>query len=223
MAAKKTHGMSYTKEYACWRALKNRCINPKNVQFKDYGGRGITISDDWLKFENFYRDMGKCPKKYQIDRIDNNKGYCKENCRWTTRTVNSRNRRSATIYKIDSNMLVQQELIDKIGWTKTQFRWFKKKYGISWILEGYKNGTLPIKTNILLDKDELIGKKFGYWTVLNFISYTRGEGNRYLCRCECGIEKEVVGYYLRSGKSTQCHKCAYKNQKNKPNPKKAVE
>ncbi len=220
MAPKKTHGMCNSKEYKCWRAFKNRCLNIKNVQYKDYGGRGITVCNEWLKFENFYSDMGPCPKDHQIDRIDNNKGYCKENCRWTTRIVNSRNRRSATIHKVDSEEMVQQELIEKIGWNKHQFRWFRKRYGIAWILEGFKNGTLPIRTNESVDKNEIIGKKIGKWLVLKFISYTRGEGNRYLCRCECGLEKEVVGYYLRSGKSTQCRRCAYENQENKPKPKK---
>lgn len=220
MAPKKTHGMSHTKEYACWRALKNRCTNKKNIQYKDYGGRGITICEKWMRFENFFNDMGFCPDGYEIDRINNSEGYCKDNCRWTTKTINSRNRRSTKIHKIDSEKLVQQELIDKIGWSKDQFRWFYKRYGISWILENYKNNTLPEKSNISVDKDEILGKTFGKWFVLKFISYTRGEGNRYLCRCECGLEKEVLGYYLRSGKSTKCRQCAYSHQENKPNPSK---
>lgn len=219
MAPKKTHGMSHTKEYRCWRAFKNRCLNPKNIQYKDYGERGITVSEDWMKFENFYKDMNECPEGYEIDRIDNNQGYSKENCRWTTKKINSRNRRSTSKHRIESDELVQQELIEKIGWTKNQFRWFRKRYGLSWILDGFKNGTLPERTNHSINKDEIIGKTIGKWTVLEFISYERGEGNRYLCKCECGLEKEVIGYYLRSGKSTQCRKCSYKNQKNKPNPK----
>ncbi len=194
----------------------------KNIQYNDYGGRGITISDEWMKFENFFSDMGLCPDGFEIDRIDNNKGYCKENCRWTTKKVNSRNRRSSKKHKIYSEDVVQQELIDKIGWTKNQFRWFKMKYGISWILEGFKNDTLPERTNNPIDKDEIVGNKIGKWTVIKFVSYKRGEGNRYLCKCECGTEKEVVGYYLRSGKSTQCRRCSYANQKNKSNPCKSM-
>lgn len=220
MAPKNKHGMSKSKEYKCWAGFKGRCLNPENIQYKDYGGRGITVSDEWLDFKNFYSDMGECPEGYQIDRINNNRGYCKENCRWTTRTINSRNRRSAATHKINDQEMVQQDLIDKIGWTKNQFRWFRDRYGLSWVLDGFKNGTLPDRSNISVDKDELIGKTIGKWLVLKFISYIRGEGNRYLCRCECGLEKEVVGYYLRSGKSTQCRKCSYKNQENKPNPKK---
>ena len=220
MAPKKTHGMSYTAEYACWRALKNRCLNSKNIQYKDYGARGITICERWLKFENFFEDMGNRPEDCEIDRINNEQGYYKENCRWTTKKVNARNRRTTKKHRIDTSELVQQELLEKIGWTKNQFRWFFKRYGIEWILDNFKNGTLPERSNISVDKDEVIGKQFGKWSVLQFISYKRSEGNRYLCRCECGIEKEVVGYYLRSGKSTGCRQCAYKNQVNKPKPKK---
>lgn len=217
MAPKKTHGLSHSKEYRCWRAFKNRCTNIKNVQYSDYGGRGIDICERWLTFENFYEDMGACPDGYQIDRIDNNKGYSKENCRWTTGKINSRNRRSATIHKIDKESIVQQELIDKIGWSKTQFRWYRRKHGISWILDNFKDGTLPDRVNQSLEKDDLLGKTFGSWTVLQFICYKKSDGNRYLCKCNCGIEKDVIGYHLRVGKSTQCRKCAYENQTNKPN------
>lgn len=213
--------MSHTKEYACWRALKNRCLNAKNSQYKDYGGRGITISESWMKFINFFEDMGICPEGYEIDRIDNNRGYCKENCRWATNKLNARNKRNNKNHLVRSKYIVQQELIEAIGWTKNQFRWFVKKNGISWVLENYKNNTLPKRTNFSLNKDELVGKKLGKWTVLSFVGYKKSDGNRYLCQCECGLEKEVVGYYLRTGKSTQCRLCAYKNQVKKPNPKKS--
>lgn len=81
----KTHGMRNTPEYAVWRAMKQRCNDPNHKDYKNYGGRGISICERWLNFfENFYSDMGEKPKpkrKYSIDRIDNEKGYYKENCR----------------------------------------------------------------------------------------------------------------------------------------------
>lgn len=77
-----------------WNGMKQRCYNPKNNGFKDYGGRGITICEEWHTFEPFFL---WCLKRYKpglsIDRIDNDKGYSPENCRFTTPAVQRKNRR----------------------------------------------------------------------------------------------------------------------------------
>lgn len=90
-----SHGMYRTTTYKTWRSMKERVLNPLNSNFKNYGGRGITICDEWKNsFLAFYRDMGPRPSKnHSIDRIDNEKGYSKENCRWATKTEQSRNQR----------------------------------------------------------------------------------------------------------------------------------
>ncbi len=83
-----------SKVYEVWHGIIGRCTNFKDKRYNNYGGRGITVCKQWMKFENFLEDMGEVPKGYQIDRIDNDKGYCRKNCRWTTAKLNSRNKRN---------------------------------------------------------------------------------------------------------------------------------
>ena len=99
---KSFHGDDRNKHplYTTYRLLKDRCLNPKSRDFKNYGGRGITMCDSWLGltgFSNFCEDMGVKPtKKHSIDRIDNNKGYEKKNCRWATVSEQNLNKRDST-------------------------------------------------------------------------------------------------------------------------------
>ena len=92
-----THGHTsmgkISKTWTTWCGMVQRCTDIRYKQYKDYGGRGITICEQWRKFENFLKDMGEVPEGYQIDRIDNDKGYCKSNCRWATKQQQMRNTR----------------------------------------------------------------------------------------------------------------------------------
>ena len=89
----KTHGMSYTDTFRIWSGILRRCTNKNVKAYPRYGGRGISVCERWLKFENFYADMGDRPKGLQIDRINNDGNYEPSNCRWATckENVNNRN------------------------------------------------------------------------------------------------------------------------------------
>lgn len=98
-----THGHSMSRKnadpvgyncYTRWQSMKRRCNNESDKRYKSYGGRGISVSAEWLNsYETFLSDMGLPPTaKHQLDRRDNNGNYCKENCRWVTPTSNARNK-----------------------------------------------------------------------------------------------------------------------------------
>ena len=85
------HGMSGTTSHQRWEDMKQRC-RPGFTSADRYHDRGIGYPDKWKKFEGFYADMGDCPEGLELDRIDNDKGYSKDNCRWATRSDQLRNR-----------------------------------------------------------------------------------------------------------------------------------
>jgi hypothetical protein len=91
----KTHGMAKTRQYKVWASMVQRCTSPGNPAWEYYGGRGIEVCERWLDFDKFWEDMasGYIPG-LTIERVDNSRGYCKGNCLWVTRKVQSNNRRS---------------------------------------------------------------------------------------------------------------------------------
>ena len=87
-------GFRKSRTAMAWRNAKTRCFNKKNVKYPAYGGRGITMCQEWANdFSTFLRDMGECPEGLTLDRIDVNGNYEPGNCRWTTWKVQSSNRR----------------------------------------------------------------------------------------------------------------------------------
>jgi hypothetical protein len=111
---KRTHGMSETRVYRIWRAMHWRC-NPTSEHNANYSDRGIYVCSKWKDFISFYADMGDAPQGASIDRIDNDKPYSPDNCRWATRTEQSRNRRGSLSVVVNGAKRLLQELSDEYG------------------------------------------------------------------------------------------------------------
>lgn len=106
-----THAKSSTLEYASWQSMLDRCYNPNNPQYGDYGGRGIKVCDRWLGengFINFYQDKGPKPNPDDtLERYDNDLGYSPDNCGWEDRITQARNRRDNVIKDLEEAELIR--------------------------------------------------------------------------------------------------------------------
>lgn len=96
-----THGMSNHPLYPIWNSMIYRCNNIKCKEYKFYGGRGIKVCQRWLDVKNFIEDMKNRPEGASLDRIDNDGDYSLNNCRWSTQSEQSRNRRTNINFTID--------------------------------------------------------------------------------------------------------------------------
>jgi hypothetical protein len=146
--ANTTHGMRGTSTYQTWADLIKRCNNPKNTGFKNYGGRGIKVCKEWLRFEKFFKDMGEKPANLTIERVDNNKGYYKGNCKYATSTEQNRNQR-----------------IRKDNKSGTAGVWYDKelqKYQVN-IRANYKQIYIGLFANLQDAKAARKGAELKYW------------------------------------------------------------
>ena len=106
IAACKTHGGSYYPEYASWAGMFDRCTNVENPSYRNYGGRGLSVCEEWEDFHVFLESVGRRPTMaHSLDRIDNNIGYFPGNCRWATHKEQGRNRRTNHLMRYEGEHL----------------------------------------------------------------------------------------------------------------------
>lgn len=103
--------------YKSWHMMKQRCTNPKNTQYHDYGGRGISMCPSWVSFDQFLHDMGERPQGTTLDRKDNSLGYNPDNCRWATKSEQQRNRRTNVRLTLGSETMILIDWAARIGIT----------------------------------------------------------------------------------------------------------
>jgi hypothetical protein len=109
--------MKGTPEYKAWDSMRARCNNPRAKGYNNYGGRGISVCDEWQQsFEAFFAHIGQRPSpKHSVDRKDNSKGYEPGNIRWATAKEQQRNRRCNRLYEYDGHQLTVAEIADRTG------------------------------------------------------------------------------------------------------------
>lgn len=119
-----------TKTARAWSSMKSRCNNTNDVRYKYYGGRGVSVCKEWNEsFQNFLRDMGEAPEGLSLERIDNNLGYFKENCRWATKAEQNRNTRRAIIIEVEGVRKCAAEWAVSFGINQNTFRNWIKMFG----------------------------------------------------------------------------------------------
>lgn len=118
------------KEHYLWRSMMARCYRKTSHNFKNYGGRGITVSKRWHVFANFFADMGVCPPGLFLDRVDNSKGYSRENCAYVTPRESAINRRSTKWLMIFGEKIPQKYACQKFGVSQQTFL-YRTRTGMS--------------------------------------------------------------------------------------------
>lgn len=112
-----THSLSKHRFFGTWRAMKQRCYSSTHIRFKDYGGRGITICDEWRDDPTYFLtwcdNQGSIPEGYSIDRIDVNGNYCPENCRFVAFSEQVRNKRNNIVIEYNGETLCLVDFVKK--------------------------------------------------------------------------------------------------------------
>lgn len=189
-------------EYTSWAAMKNRCNNPGSTHYSRYGGRGIAYDKNWETFEQFLVDMGKMPEaNMELDRINNNADYSKENCRWATRKEQTRNRggkRATRFYTFNGKTMCIADWAKEIGISPQSLQ---KRLNKGWPLElalsPEKRDSDPSKRVIKAvpaSKGKTVRNKNNKFITINGVTKTYSEWEK-----EKGLSKGLISKRLQQG------------------------
>lgn len=194
------HGMANTREFKIWGGIKKRCLNKYCPAFKNYGGRGIVICDEWkTDFMAFYKHVGPSPSnQHEIDRIDNDGNYEPGNVRWVVRQQNSRNTRRNKTYRYKGKDYILTDLADIAGIDRrTIAARLKSGWSVSDAVE------------IPKDLYHHGGLRSERWVEANNNKHQRNfrykEVDYSVCELSllCGLSVGVIRYRLRNGWSVE--------------------
>jgi len=121
------HGKSKTQVYRTWIDMRKRCNNPKDPNYKHYGGRGISVCERWGNLSSFIEDMGEPEKGFTLDRIDVNGGYEPSNCRWATMKEQANNKRSTKMIEWSGKSQSITQWCEELGVKPSQVRYRLKR------------------------------------------------------------------------------------------------
>lgn len=206
MSRKLEHGEGRTRLYRCWSGMKTRCRNPHQVRYEDYGGRGIDICDEWansyLTFKEWAISNGYCEGK-TIDRIDNEKGYFPENCRWATHKEQQRNKRNNRLVTLNGETKPLSEWSEITG-IRHGVLW-QRVFHLGWPIEkafttppygnkDYKPRIERMKPVHQYDKD---GNILATFASIKDASETTGTNRNNISSVIHGRRKKADGYYWK--------------------------
>jgi|ERR1700683_3314657 len=124
------HGRTSLPEYSVWNGMWKRCTGKNEPSYANYGGRGITVCERWKSFSTFLSDMGSRPSpQHTLDRTDNDKGYCPENCKWATRAEQNRNKRNTVLIAFRGKEMILTDWAKELGisfqrlWGRLKLKW----------------------------------------------------------------------------------------------------
>lgn len=195
VSSKTTHGLSKHKLFKTWEGLVSRCTNTSNKDYTAYGGRGITVSASWLESpQNFFDDMGDRPEGSTLERIKNNLGYSKDNCRWANSFEQGANKRNNNVGTVEGETVHLAGAARSHNIPESTIR---NRLALGMALEEAVNTPVRVKTPFLTVA--LVSRPFGDWAEIAGVSLST---IRNRLKAGLTVEQAVFGKDTKIGRQT---------------------